>query len=30
MQYLPDGVARNFYEYASDEQLSFVPEAYQK
>ena len=30
MQYLPDWVARNFYENASDEQLSFVPEAYQK
>lgn len=30
MQYLPDGVARNFYENASDEQLSFAPEAYQK
>ncbi len=30
MQYLPDGVARNFYENASDEQLSFVPEEYQK
>ena len=30
MQYLPDGVARNFYENASDEQLSFVPEEYKK
>ncbi len=30
MQYIPDGVDRNFYENASDEQLSFVPEAYQK
>ena len=30
MQYRPDGVDRNFYENASDEQLSFVPEAYQK
>jgi len=30
MQYKPDGVDRNFYENASDEQLSFVPEAYQK
>ncbi len=30
MQYIPDGVARNFYENASDEQLSFVAEAYQK
>ena len=30
MQYLPDGVARNFYENSSDEQLSFVAEAYQK
>ena len=30
MQYLPDGVDRNFYENASDEQLSFVAEAYQK
>ena len=30
MQYIPDGVARNFYENASDEQLSFFPEAYQK
>jgi hypothetical protein len=30
MQYKPDGVERNFYENASDEQLSFVPEAYQK
>ena len=30
MQYIPDWVARNFYEKASDEQLSFIPEAYQK
>jgi hypothetical protein len=30
MQYKPDGVARNFYENASNEQLSFVAEAYQK
>lgn len=30
MQYLPDGVTRNFYENASDEQLGFAPEAYQK
>ena len=30
MQYLPDWVVRNFYENASDEQLSFVAEAYQK
>jgi aminopeptidase len=30
MQYIPDWVARSFYENASDEQLSFVPEAYQK
>ena len=30
MQYLPDGVARNFYENASDLQLSFAPEAYQQ
>lgn len=30
MQYRPDWVDRNFYENASDEQLSFVPEAYQK
>jgi hypothetical protein len=30
MQYKPDGVARSFYENASDEQLSFVAEAYQK
>ena len=30
MQYRPDGVDRNFYEFASDEQLSFVPEAYQR
>ena len=30
MQYLADGVDRNFYENASDEQLSFIPEAYQK
>jgi hypothetical protein len=30
MQYKPDGVDRNFYENASDEQLSFAPEAYQK
>ena len=30
MQYIPDGVDRNFYENASDEQLSFVAEAYQK
>ena len=30
MQYIPDGVERNFYENASDEQLSFVAEAYQK
>ena len=29
MQYIPDGVTRNFYENASDEQLSFIPEAYQ-
>ena len=28
MQYRPDGVERNFYEYATDEQLSFAPEAY--
>ncbi len=30
MQYIPDGVERNFYENATDEQLSFVAEAYQK
>jgi hypothetical protein len=30
MQYKPDGVDRNFYENASDEQLNFVPESYQK
>ena len=30
MQYRPDGVDRNFYEYATDEQLSFSPEAYLK
>ncbi len=30
IQYLPDGVTRSFYENASDEQLSFAPEAYQK
>jgi len=30
IQYSPDRVDRNFYENASDEQLSFVPEAYQK
>jgi len=30
MQYRPDGVDRNFYEFASDEQLSFAPEAYQR
>ena len=30
MQYIPDWVTRNFYENASDEQLSFVAEAYQK
>lgn len=30
MQYRPDGVDRNFYEFASDEQLSFSPEAYQR
>ena len=30
MQYLADWVDRNFYENASDEQLSFVPEAYKK
>lgn len=30
MQYIPDWVARNFYEFASDEQLSFVAEEYQK
>ena len=30
MQYLPDGVARSFYENASDEQLSFAPEEYLK
>ena len=30
IEYLPDWIARNFYENASDEQLSFVPEAYQK
>lgn len=30
MQYLADGVARNFYENASDEQLTFIPKAYQK
>ena len=30
MQYIPDWVHRNFYENASDEQLSFAPEAYQK
>jgi len=29
MQYRPDWVDRNFYEFASDEQLSFAPEAYQ-
>ena len=28
IQYRPDGVDRNFYEYATDEQLSFAPEAY--
>ncbi len=30
IQYLPDWIARNFYENASDGQLSFVPEEYQK
>ena len=30
MQYHPDGVDRNFYENASDEQLSFFAEAYVK
>ena len=30
MQYLPDWVARNFYENASDEQLEFVAEEYTK
>ncbi len=30
MQYKPDGVERNFYENASDEQLSFFAEAYVK
>ncbi len=30
IQYIPDWVKRNFYENASDEQLSFVAEAYQK
>ena len=30
MQYKPDGVDRNFYENASDEQLSFFAEAYVK
>ena len=30
MQYRPDGVNRSFYEFASDEQLSFIPEAYHK
>ena len=30
MQYIPDGVAKSFYENASDEQLSFAPEEYQK
>ena len=30
MQYIPDWVARNFYENASDEQLSFFAEAYVK
>ena len=30
MIYKPDGVTRNFFENASDEQLSFVPEAYIK
>lgn len=28
MQYIPDDVDRNFYENASDEQLSFVPKDY--
>ncbi len=27
-EYYPDGVARNFYENASDEQISFYPQAY--
>jgi len=30
MQYRPDGVDRSFYENASDEQLNFAPEAYQR
>lgn len=30
IEYLPDWVARNFYENASDEQLSFVAEEYTK
>ena len=30
IQYSPDWVERNFYENASDEQLNFTPEAYQK
>lgn len=29
-EYLPDWVAKNFYEYANDEQLDFVPLKYQK
>lgn len=30
MQYIPDWVNRNFYKHASDTQISFVPEAYQR
>lgn len=28
VQYLPDGITREFYQYASDEQLTFFPEKY--
>ena len=30
IDYIPDWINRNFYENASNEQLSFVPEAYQR
>ena len=30
MQYLPDGVNRNFYEFASDDQLAFVADEFVK
>ena len=30
MQYIPDWVTRNFYEFASDEQLSFVADEFAK